>query len=84
MIYSKDSKAIGDHDRFNEALRFLIYNMDKQEHPPKASLQLPDLAPKLVVLEASKTPACIILGAAYIRPLQSLGSGIFHLDESIL
>ena len=62
IIKEIESISIGDHDRFNEALRFLIYNVFNESQYPKASLHDPDLAPKFVVLLASNVPALSIPG----------------------
>ena len=62
-MYCIDSKLIGDHDMLIETFKFLIYKVLRHVQLPKASLQEPDLAPKFVVLIASKTPACNTLGA---------------------
>jgi hypothetical protein len=59
-----------------------MYSCLNELHHPKASLQLPDLAPKLVTLIASNVPAFSIAVAADIKPLQSLGNTILKSGSS--
>ena len=82
IINEIESYSRGDHDTFKLTLRFLMYKFLKELQKPKASLQLPDFAPKLVVLIASKVPAFSMAVDAYIKPLQSLGKVILKLELS--
>jgi hypothetical protein len=59
-----------------------MYNCLNELHHPKASLQLPYFAPKLVTLIASKVPAFSIAVAADIKPLQSFGNTILKSGSS--